>query len=232
MKSCNAFTVRRFSTILVVLSLGVLVFSCADHNFSPIFKVDPGGPVYTRTTPDNLLEFLADAYEREDIDAYSEALHPYFEFEFTVDIADSLGLPRESPWWGKEEDIQSTRNMFDDPDVIGIEMHLDPFGAGSAWEDCWRQFIWGDPPETTLIQGLCQVFEPGIKVHIQEPGEELWIFWVHESLLDIMVTPDPEEEGLWVVLRIKETRKYPVIHPQGEATVASSWGSIKAMFRE
>jgi hypothetical protein len=169
------------------------------------------GPVtdYNRKTPDNLLNFFGYAYEEEDPELYDEALDFYFEFEFTDEVADSLGLPKDSPWWGKEEDKASTENMFDDAHVKKIEFHLERSGVGSDWEDCWREFITDDPPETTLIQGVCEIFEPEIKVYIEEPGEEERILWVHESLLDIMVRPDPEQPELWTILRIKETKKNP-----------------------
>jgi hypothetical protein len=243
MKSCNAFTTGRRSGVLAVLSLGVLLFSCADIDFTAECEDCPDDAGFTpRTSPDGLLEFLAEAYERENIDAYSEALSDFFEFEFTDDIADSLGLPRESPWWGKMEDVNSTRNMFDDPDVTVIKLLLE-YRIGQDWEDCSRRFIRGDPPDTTFINALCKTFEPDIRVYMEEPGAEERVLWVNDSLVDIMITPDPHEEGLWVVLRIAEERRWPLRVGQNDASACttptlvaavdgSSWGSIKALFRE
>jgi hypothetical protein len=152
MKSCFASSVRRAGTLLLVLSLGLLLVSCEEDDC--VTGCNQCSPQKLRTSPDHLLSFLADAYEAEDVDAYGEALSDYFEFEFTPDIADSLGLPQDCPYWGKEEDIASTLKMFDDPDVANVEIHLAPWGVASTWEYCRREFIIGDPPETTLINGL------------------------------------------------------------------------------
>ncbi|MFH1314075.1 MAG: hypothetical protein ABIJ00_12730 [Candidatus Eisenbacteria bacterium] len=225
MESCNTVSVRRCGMMFMLLGMVVLVFSCADNNCVTICdECEETGP--GRELPD-ILRVFSWAYEQKDIDAYSEALHEYYEFEFTDDIADSLGLPPDRSWWAKDMDVASTGIMFEDAHVKDIEFHLNEFGIGSDWVDCSHEFISGDPPETTSIEGMCQVFEPEIKVHMDDPWYEERILWVHESLLAIMVTPDPNSEGEWVILRIVETKKNPLVL----ATEASTWGSIKAMFR-
>ncbi|MFH1314076.1 MAG: hypothetical protein ABIJ00_12735 [Candidatus Eisenbacteria bacterium] len=226
MKSRTVFATSRCGMMFILLSTVALMFSCTDNNCVTVCdECEETGPL--RLTPDSLLNFLAEAYEGKDIDAYSEALHEYYEFEFTDDIADSLGLPPERSWWAKEMDVASTGNMFDHVNVNDVEFHLAEFGVGLDWQDCSHEFISGDPPETTLIQGICQVFEPDIKVYIEEPGQEERILWVHGSLLAIMVTPDPNSEGEWVVLRIVETKKNPLV----SAPEPSTWGGIKGMFK-
>jgi hypothetical protein len=211
---------------MLLMLVGILAFSCTEQNCTTVCDEDEecGG---LRATPDSLLNFLAEAYEGRTIAAYGGALHEYFEFEFTPDIADSLGLPPDSPWWDKERDMTSTGIMFDDVHVSHIEFHLSEFGIGFDWDECWREFITGDPPDTTLIQGVRKVFEPEIKVYIDEPGQEERILWVHESLLDIMVTPDPNSEGEWVIVRIMEIKKNPLMF----ATQPSTWGLIKYLFK-
>jgi hypothetical protein len=212
-----------FSLLLVVT---VFVVSCTEKNCVTVCD-ECREECGLRPTPDSLLSFLAEAYEGKNLEAYSEALHDSFQFEFTDDIADSLGLPPESPWWAKDQDVASTENMFENAHVRWIECEFSPFGVGMEWRDCEHEFISGDPPDTTLIQGVCKVFEPEIKVYIEEPGQEERILWVHESILAVMVTPDPYSEGEWVIVRLVETKKNPLM----SATEASSWGSIKAMFK-
>jgi hypothetical protein len=226
MISCKAFAIKRRGIVFMLLGIAVLLLSCTDTN-CPTVCDECGENGISRPTPDSLLSFLAEAYEGRDIDAYSEALHDYYEFEFTPDIADSLGLPPDRSWWGKEMDVASTGNMFDDVHVNHIEFNLSQFDVRSDWQDCWREFISDDPPETTLIQGLCQNFEPDIKVYMEEPGQEERILWVHESILGIMVIPDPSSEGEWVVVRIVETKRDPLT----SATEPSTWGGIKGMFK-
>jgi hypothetical protein len=243
MKSCNEFIIRRYCLVLVALAIIALMASCFEDDCDRV--CDGSADDVLRGSPDSLLDFLADAYEGEDIDAYGEALSDYFEFEFTEDIADSLGLPGDAPWWGREEDIQSTSNMFDDPEVADIQMTLQRLTVDPVWADCGRWFVRGDPPESTYITGLHEVFEPDIKVTVADSQEPI-IFWVHRwSLLDIMVTPDPTSEGEWVVLRIKETLKpgysvgltqttfgEPCVPKPRASTLPSTWGSIKAMFKK
>jgi hypothetical protein len=201
---------RRSIWILLGISLGMLTATgCWNPFSSGGGGGNGGGTDIHRGDPDALLNFFAYAYEDQDIDLYEIALDDSFEFEFTEDVADSLGLPEDSPWWGKDEDRQSTLNMFNAPDVKSVEFHLSKVGIGTDWEDCYREFIKGDPPETTRVRGLCQDYEPDIKVTIEQPGEEPRQLWVNDSYLAITVRPDPKEPELWTILRIVETKQNP-----------------------
>jgi hypothetical protein len=191
------------------------------------FANDLLSPLRRLSAPDGLLECFAISYSIQAIRMCGQALDELFEFESAEDVADSLGLPPDRPWWGKTNDMQSTLNMFDACHVTVVELD---------WEACIHQFIDTStaPPETTMIEGVCRMFEPDVRVYIEEPGEEPWIIWANSTLLDIMVRPDPDEPGVWTILRIKERYKYPVRAGQLRAGVSgtegSSWGSIKAMF--
>ena len=229
MKSCRKSVIARHYILLMALGIIALMASCFEDECDRVCN-EGNGDEARRTDPDELMNFLVDAYESEDIDAYGEALSDYFEFVFTEDVADSLGLPEHTPWWGKVEDLQSTLKMFDDPSVASIEMTLQPLSPSSAWASCGRWFFVGDPPESTFVSGLCNSLEPDIKVHVEEAVEPR-IIWVHKTYLDIMVKPDPESDGDWVVLRIKERLK-PTLTTPLAATEASTWGSIKAGFKE
>jgi hypothetical protein len=221
------FAARWYVPVLVAASLVMVLLSCTEKNCLTVCEVCQEC-ARSREHPDSLLVFLADAYEGKNIEAYSSALHESFLFEFTPEIAESLGLCDTLPFWHKADDIASTQNMFSDPDVKLIEMEFCEAFVGDYWEDCWREFITVDPPETTLIQGLCLMFEPEIKVHIEKPDEDPRVLWVGESLVDVMVAPDPRDEGQWVFVRIKEVPKSPWM----SATEPSTWAGIKRMFQE
>jgi hypothetical protein len=242
MKSCSTSKIRRYGTILVLLGIVAFVTSCSESDC--VTGCDNCGGL--RATPDDLLSFLEEAFEGKNTDAYGEALHDYFEFEFIPENAESLGLPSESPWWGKTRDTVVTRYMFDDPAVAGIEMGMSPFGPSAEWVDCSRRFIHEGlaVPETTLVHGLCMSLELDIKVNLEETGEEPMILWVHDTVLDVMVTPDPGAEGQWVIIRIKEWAKVPLA-VRGSAPPSSrewtcarrgepylSWGALKVYFSE
>lgn len=211
---------RRFWAEIMVL-LATAAFAVL-AGCSP--STEPGvEPKYDRKSPDNLINFFAQAYEDQDIDAYTEALDFYFQFEFTPEVADSIGLPADEPWWGKGEDITSTENMFDDPEVTGVEMNLVPRGVGADWQPVVYKHIApdgddpDDEPDTTVIEGLGKEFDPDIKVHIDEPGKETLTLWVNDSILDVWVTQDRDYEDLWTIMRVTETLKSPGASPRSHA---------------
>jgi hypothetical protein len=237
---------RRILFGLLLVSLVAISLSCSDSRPTdpagggPYDAMGAGAPwerrMVDRGSPDGLIEHFARSYAGRRPRMCSDALDVLFEFEFTPDVADSMGLPEDMPWWGKDEDMQSTRNMFQDNSVVDIDMALEPFG-GMDWEVCARDFIGTSvvPPETTTVVGLCRTFEPDIRIHIEKEGEEPWILWVNSTLLDIMVRPDPDEPGAWSIVRIKESYKPEVaardIPAAGLGTEGATWGSVKSMFR-
>ncbi len=162
------------------------------------------GQEINRKTMDNLVDFLAFAYERREIDKYEEALDDRYLFEFTPDVAiDSLGLPPDAPWWGKAQDVHSTENMFESPEVTNITMDLSNKRIDWAPTVEIRQ----TPSGPDSINAFVAQFEPIIMVTIEKPGREPKTLEVRDSWLDIWVTQDPDYEGLWVILRIKEIEK-------------------------
>lgn len=47
-----------------------------------------------------------------DILTYGDCLDCDHRFIFTVDVADSLRLPCDAPWWGEAQDPEATTAMF------------------------------------------------------------------------------------------------------------------------
>ncbi len=163
-----------------------------------------GGSEINRELMDNLVDFLAFAYERREIEKYEEALDDRYLFEFTEDVADSLNLPPDEPWWGKEEDVRSTENMFEDPEVTNIVMDLS--NKISEWAPI-EEIRPREGGGVDTINAFVARFEPLIIVTVEKPGAEPTNWEVRDSWVDIWATPDPNYEGLWTILRIKEIRK-------------------------
>jgi len=188
---------RRWGWVL----LAVVLVSTAIPGCSPSSDTGPP-PVeeYKRTTPDNLMLFFASAYKEKDLDDYKEALDDDFLFQFTPDIADSLGLPADKPWWGKTEDVASTQQMFEEPTVTDITFSYEKVGE-------W--VIHTEVREDTTFSGLFRRYDPLIEVvTLTENSEDPELrLRVDESFLDVTVVPDRLTEGLWTILRIEESKK-------------------------
>jgi hypothetical protein len=154
---------------------------------------------YDRTTPDNLLNFLSQAYEDKDLDHYDEALDEDFLFQFTEDVADEMGLPEDKPWWAKTEDLSSTKNMFEAPEVSSIVMEYE---IKVPWYTC------EEIRDDATYSGKCCEVTPEIKVTIEdEAGGEPTTLWVNFSYLHITVIQDRFDESLWTIVRIEEHPK-------------------------
>ncbi len=188
-------------------------------------------PCDCATTPDELLEALEDAWEARDIDAYGALLHVDFRFGFILDVAAEIGLPEASPYWAKERDMASTRNLFEYQNVVATEMEL---GTDESWTYWEREFIdsSGAEPETTLVDGRRCRLTPMIKVVIEEPGQEPTTLLVDRSWLDIIVMSTAQDCGsCWSIL---EMREYEMPLRDNAATLAGvppTWSAIKSIFR-
>ena len=166
---------------------------------SPIADPGGGGPgPISRDTPDHLLNWLAVSYQEKNGDDYEEALHDQFQFVFTKDVADTLGLPDGEPWWGKTKDVASTKKMFADTKVTDVSMRYESVGHWTAETEV---------REDSTYNVVYTRVQPEIKVTIEKPGEEPTVYWVNNSWLDINVIKDPNypDQNLFVVLSIKET---------------------------
>lgn len=188
---------RRWGWVLLIAALAsTAIFGCSpssDTGPPPVEEVK-------RDTPDNLMLFFARAYKEKDLDDYKEALDDDFLFQFTPDIADSLGLPADKPWWGKTEDVKSTQQMFENPNVTDIAFSYETVGE-------WIPHT--EVREDTTFSGLFRRYDPLIEVitlvdNDEDPELKLR---VDESWLDIVVVPDRLTAGLWTILRIEESKK-------------------------
>jgi hypothetical protein len=191
----------RWGWVSAMVVMGIVIYlGC-----SPTSDVGGDGPKdWDRTNQDNLMNFFTQAYEDKDIIDYEDALDVSFLFQFTPDIAESLDLPEDEPWWGRTEDVTSTTHMFQEAEVTDIVMNYEYVYQGpDPWNTCSVEGQTESKKDTTFY-GLCTLLKPDIKVTIETPGTEPRTLWVNNSWLDVMVVPDRFVEGLWTILRIEE----------------------------
>ncbi len=180
---------RRWVWVVLMICIAAYMAGCSVSGGGG----DPVKPDRDRKTPENLIKFFADAYEKKDIDRYSESLHDNFLFTFTSDDADLLGLPPDQPWWGKTPDVNTAKNMFEASTVTKIEMDLPLNSAPWPTDD-----------------GIGYRLEPTIKVTVEEPGAvEPTIYFVFASWFVVEIVEDPYDSTLWVFKAIEESLKDP-----------------------
>jgi hypothetical protein len=208
----------------VLVLLAMLSLSCFEDRCT---SLQPEG---CPTTGDGLVDALEEAWEARDIDAYGALLHEDFRFGFTPSVAEEIGLPEDSPYWGKERDLASTRNLFEYQNVVATEMEL---GTDESWTYWEGELIdsSGAEPETTVIEGFTARFTPLIKVTIAESGQEPITLLVDRSWLDFMVTPSDDSLGsCWSIIEIREYE----IPERGLGSLMApegcTWSAIKGMF--
>jgi hypothetical protein len=80
--------------------------------------------------PENVIENLQRAYRNRDIDAFEVLLAPEFVFRFQTGDAPRSGQVS----WGYEEEVASTRNLFESKRVKEIEIRLEVREAVPATE--------------------------------------------------------------------------------------------------
>jgi hypothetical protein len=185
----------------VVLGLWILVLVGIGCSPTADTNGNGDGPI-SRDTPDHLLNWLAVAYADKDLESYEEALHDEFLFVFTKEVADSMELPPDEPWWGKTKDVTSTENMFNSSEVAQIAMDYVPYN------DQWQPYE--EVRDTTVYYGTFRRVIPDILVTIDKGGEPLNLL-VQDSYLDVVVVRDPNfpDQVLYVFLKIQEVPQTP-----------------------
>jgi hypothetical protein len=107
--------------LVVVVLWGLVGAGCAD-------KVTDSGrsPNYRpRTSPENVTDNLAEAYEARDVEAYARLLAPEFRFYFqSRDVPPDLGRD----YWIRDEDLSHTGSLFSAGEVkeIGVDLSYGP----------------------------------------------------------------------------------------------------------
>ncbi|MFZ1946165.1 MAG: hypothetical protein WAW06_01300 [bacterium] len=202
---------------LAALAATWLLMSCASLDFST--DVPPAAPALQRDSPDSLLEFFCKALEDRSIGAYGEALMESYRYRFMPQDWESVGVTPDWPFWGRTEDVAAMERLFESDMLVSITCELSEV-----------------MPWFYVPGGLAMIADIDLKVEIDDPQKGWTIYWVRESWLEFTVKPDPLNTGLWVISEIVEA-----IEPQGcaghlvgarSATEATTFGSIKAMFKQ
>ncbi|MGD8627652.1 MAG: hypothetical protein PVH52_01090 [bacterium] len=206
-----------------VLAAAVIVSACSSGK-----STGPENRCAGRSTPDDLLCTLACAHNEREFDAYAGLLHEDFIFVLVPEVAESLSLPAEEPWWGKASDIAATKALFEDETVTDIwfsyELAVDWFACEDVRTD-------------TTFTGICCRLDPFIGVTVKDVrADSTYVdttYRVDNSWLDITLVRDTHAEDLWVVLRMQEYLKQPKAGapPAAFATRPSSLSAIKALWK-
>jgi hypothetical protein len=223
---------RREACIITMLCFATLSLFCSDNRHCDVPDQQTSCP--DPISPDSLLNSLACALETKNLDAYEHVLHDSFRFYFTSDIAESLGLSPNEPFWGKAADTTSTSNLFSDSTVTTIGMI---FTYSVEWSRgaCHRSFpeIMAD---TVWADALCILVRPDIKISIEKQGEDPLILWINGTSLDIMVVQDALGANVWTILAIREWYSNAFacspVASGVKGTRHTSWSWVKAAFNQ
>lgn len=189
-----------------VIIAGIIMVSCSNP-FGTDGGGGGGGGEISRKSPDALVNFFIYAYQNRDLDLYDMALDDRFLFELDPVDAEKQGLPPDRPWWGKTEDLRITGRMFDPnfvphdsvPKVLSITA---AFTKRDAWTASLVPVSNGD-----TINAFVAKFEPDLTFHVEYADKHSETRIVKESYIDIWVTQDLVEPGLWRIVKILETKK-------------------------
>lgn len=201
--------------IVMVLLIGFLSASCGkDSTTGP--KDDDG--CRAPDTPDNLIAAVACAYQTKDLDFYESLLHEGYRFVFVVDVADSLGLPADEPWWGKTKDLGSTANLFADGNAA-FSITFAPVSDGwtPAEVDC----------DGIVCNGFFRRYIIDLKLEIEGAGAEPMTIIGDDTFLDVVVVPHPLYDGHFAVLVMEEVFRAPGAAP---LTVPLTLSEVKAVY--
>jgi hypothetical protein len=202
-----------FVSIMCVLS--ITLFSCGkDSKTGP--KDEDG--CCLPDTPDNLVAALECAVETQDLEIYEGLLHDEYLFSFVVDVADSLGLPPDAPWWGKTKDVSSTADLFSDGNA---EFRVAFIPEEDHWTAC--QVDRGDMTYT----GYCRSYTADLRLHVENPGCEPLTMVGDETYVDVTVVPHHLISGHFAVLQIEEVFK---VRGAAPLTETLTWSMVKAMY--
>ncbi|HOH79919.1 MAG TPA: hypothetical protein PLO35_09365 [Candidatus Cloacimonadota bacterium] len=114
---------RNRTSILVLLLLSLLLQSCWNP-FRPRM-IDNSNDLIHNRTPLELLQNLERAYRERNINIYKSLLAPDFRFELISSEVNLIGIDvnedgiRDS-WWGFDEDVEFTDNLFNHGSTDGV----------------------------------------------------------------------------------------------------------------
>lgn len=102
--------------LLPILFSALLLFSC-QNPFRPSLRDHSSTEILNRS-PDELLQNLEKAYQEKNINIFKQLLHKDYRFELLQSEYNSIGVDMDGDglrdsWWGFDQEIELTRNMFE-----------------------------------------------------------------------------------------------------------------------
>lgn len=186
---------------LVCLILPLILIGC-QNPFRPKLINVSSSTVLNRT-PTELLENLVKAYKEKNIKLFRELLHKDFRFELLQSEYSLIGIDMDGDkipdsWWGYDEEVEMTRNMFERgssdglyPPADRIELHLqippqemwelDPTSGRETWKivPCYFTLTlsYNKPESYYIAHGMARFFV------VPEDGQWKIMIWRDESLI-------------------------------------------------
>jgi hypothetical protein len=200
-RSCE----RRIS--IGVICLAVLAFTLSallpGCGGDEVTKDPIGVPV--PPTPETMMMFWADAYERKDIDKYASCLTD----GYTHSLSLTGGEEDSAVSLTRQDDLAAARKLFEHECVTGIDMSIVITNGPWATEG-----------------GLLFRLESDVRIEVGEPGTlgitpvtwaefkqvvaadglacEPGVYAVEFTFLDIEIVRDPADEDWWLIVEIRE----------------------------
>lgn len=133
----------QIAKLLPLLFAAMFLVSC-QNPFRPPLK-DISTPDIQNRSPEEVLNNLAKSYKEKNINLFKTLLHSNFRFELMTSEVNQIGLDLDGDgfkdtWWGYEQEVEFTNNMFNFgssdgtypvADVIDLRLQVPP---QQSWE--------------------------------------------------------------------------------------------------
>lgn len=153
-----------------------------------------------RSTPDHLLQFYVTAHEGKDIKMYEQTLHQDYVFILDSKTAARQGLPKGKAWISRAKDVFAADSMFRDPSIGSIRMQLLPL---TEWRSSTAVAVgasgWPEAMDAVEID-----LDPTLAIEVRTLAGSSKVYTFNRNIIHMIVVPDPEVPGSWVILRIEE----------------------------
>jgi hypothetical protein len=194
-------TTRNKTLIILPLLLLILISGCRNP-FRPRI-VDNSNDAVLNRTPREVLHNLERAYREKNINIFKSLLSEDFRFELISSEVSQIGVDvngdgiRDS-WWGYEEEVQFTNNLFNygssdgiypPPDQIQLRLQIPP---EENWEldpeighEAWIVIPCYFDLSLTYLQSNSMIVANGVARFYLRPGNNRWYIaiWRDESNL-------------------------------------------------
>lgn len=122
----------------LLLMLILFSFGC-ENPFRPKL-IDSSNSLVQNRTPEELLRNLEKSYREKNINIFRQLLHPDYRFELLSSEFSQIGIDMDGDglrdsWWGYDQEVEMTRNMFElgssdgsfpVADVIELRLQIPP----------------------------------------------------------------------------------------------------------